>query len=171
MLQRHSKYWFGEIKEAVMKIWVLDGARGFYAGMVPGLLLCSTEAMQIYLYTALSEGLCTKDSTVKTGGVGGLSKLLSTVALYPLQTMMYRLQQEQYSDEILKRAKSVAGMSGQVKFFNGFLGCVRKTYENLGVKGFYRGLPIQMVRVLPSNALFFVIYETVFKYLSQSCDI
>lgn len=46
---------------------------------------------------------------------------------------------------------------------NDLLYLMRKIYGEVGVKGFYYGLKIDLVRVLPSNAITFIFYEYVKK--------
>ena len=50
-------------------------------------------------------------------------------------------------------------------YYNGMLDCIRKTYRNEGIVGFYKGLTPLMVRQVPASGLFFVTYEAVLKNL------
>lgn len=163
MLQRNSKYWYGETLEAVKKIWKVDGAKGYFSGLVPGLVLCLNGAFQLYCYELLKEVLQSQDSTQKTALAGGSSKVLSTLLLYPMQTVMIRLQQEQYSASIGVGSANIKQSNLGNRFFEGFRDCVTKTYINMGMKGFYRGISIQLLRIVPNNALFFVVYEWMYK--------
>ena len=42
---------------------------------------------------------------------------------------------------------------------------LRKIYRETGIKGFYFGLKIDLIRVLPANAITFIIYEYFRKHL------
>lgn len=45
--------------------------------------------------------------------------------------------------------------------YNGIIDCVRKIYVNEGVRGFYKGLTPNMLRIFPSSGIFFLVYESV----------
>lgn len=45
--------------------------------------------------------------------------------------------------------------------YNGIVDCAQKILRNEGVKGFYKGLTPNMVRIFPSSGLFFLVYESV----------
>ena len=45
--------------------------------------------------------------------------------------------------------------------YNGVLDCAKKIYVNEGIRGFYKGLTPNMLRIFPSNGLFFLVYESV----------
>lgn len=42
---------------------------------------------------------------------------------------------------------------------------LRKIHRESGIKGFYSGLKIDLIRVLPANAITFIVYEYVKKLL------
>jgi len=166
MLQNSSQKWYGETFEAIRKTWKVEGLRGFAAGLTPGLVLCSSGAFQLYFYEHLKESIGS-ESSWKTGVAGGVSKLLSSSLLYPMQTVMVRLQQEQYSGTIAKRSVEVDLKTKGERIFSGFLNCIRSTYTHEGLRGFYRGLTVSLVRILPSNALFFMLYEKSYSVFSR----
>lgn len=39
--------------------------------------------------------------------------------------------------------------------------CIRRTFQNEGLRGFYRGLGTNVVRVLPGTCVTFVVYENI----------
>jgi solute carrier family 25 folate transporter 32 len=39
--------------------------------------------------------------------------------------------------------------------------CIKRTYSESGVRGFYRGLGTNLVRVLPGTCVTFVVYENI----------
>jgi hypothetical protein len=55
-------------------------------------------------------------------------------------------------------------MKNQV-VYNGMLDCIKKTYRNEGVTGFYKGLTPLLVRQVPASGVFFVTYEATLKAL------
>jgi hypothetical protein len=83
-------------------------------------------------------------------------------------TIKYRLHQEQYTCAIQKLSTEVAAVKSE-PFYTSFRHCVAKTWEQEGARGFYRGLPINLARVIPTNALFFAVYEAVNSTLAVGC--
>lgn len=159
MLQQRNESWAKDTLEAVRKIYKVDGIRGFWAGLGPGLVLSSNGGLQLYTYETLKELLGT-DANWKTVFSGCVSKVCSTSILFPMLAVMIKLQQEQYSNLILKTADQSDVPKGE-KLFKGAVHCLRETLQNDGLKGLYRGLPIHLVRVIPASGLFFLVYEKV----------
>lgn len=166
ILQRTARHWYGDTMDGIAKIWKLDGIRGFYSGLVPGLVLSFSGALQMYFYETLKDMLSSQSSVYKTSIAGGASKVLATTLLYPAQTVMVRLQQEQYTNYIPKHADEITFKSSEPKLFDGTLNCILKTYQLEGIRGFFRGLSVQLLRQFPGNALFFIIYEGTYKLLA-----
>lgn len=90
-------------------------------------------------------------STVEYIYASVFSKTVSMTIWYPTQLIRSRLQSYNFEKE--KR---------------GIRSVVRKIYEREGVRGFYRGLSANVVRVLPSTIITFVTYETTKNYLSRT---
>lgn len=76
---------------------------------------------------------------------GGLAGSLCWIPVYPLDVIKNRIQTQS-----LENPK-----------YNGILDCIKKTYSEKGIKSFYKGLSIILVRSFPINAGMFVTYETV----------
>ncbi|CAH3153637.1 unnamed protein product [Porites evermanni] len=49
--------------------------------------------------------------------------------------------------------------------YNGAVDVIRKTFRYEGVRGFYKGLVPNVLRVTPACALTFVVYENVIHFL------
>jgi solute carrier family 25 (mitochondrial folate transporter), member 32 len=90
-------------------------------------------------------------SPVEITVCGALSKLTASVATYPSQVVRARLQQRMET-----RALAYAGAAD----------VVRKTLAREGVRGLYRGLLPNVLRVMPQSALTFLVYETVMNQLT-----
>ena len=166
MLQHYHSDWVSDVQEAVKKIYKVDGLKGYWTGLPAGLLLSTNGAVQLYLYETVKQALSFLSPTGSASIAGGLSKLASSILLYPVQTVMTRLQQEQYSVFILKPSASISGPSGD-PLFHSMSNCIHKTLKHEGYTGFYRGLSVHLVRLVPANALFFVVYERVLRLLSS----
>lgn len=167
ILQRNSASWYGDTTDVVHKIWKTDGFKGFFAGLTPGLVLCVNGVANIYSYEVQKE-VFHNLSPLAIGLYGVNSKLFSSIISYPMQLIMVKMQQEQYSSTILKKAKEIDVKEyDKKKIFNGTISCVRTVYKKEGIKGFYRGFSLQLVRTLPTNGLFFILYEETLRYFGK----
>ena len=45
--------------------------------------------------------------------------------------------------------------------YNGILDCAQKIFKNEGIRGFYKGLAPNLLRIFPASGLFFLVYESV----------
>ena len=167
ILQQNSIHWYGDTLEVMKKIWRVDGIKGYFAGLIPGLMLCSNGIFNLYFYELQKEVFNVNNSAL-TGIIAMNSKLLSSLFTYPIQLVMVRLQQEQFSNTILKDSANVPIKVSQERFFSGTLNCVKKTFQNEGYKGFYRGLSLQLIRTVPGNGLFFILYESTINFLTKA---
>lgn len=146
-----------------------EGLRGFYRGLGPGLVLVSHGALQFMAYEegrkllvsyrtrqyALPDAVVTRGEQLLTSQdfavLGASSKLFAVMATYPYQVIRSRLQQRPSED----------GVSRYVNSWYTFKAILR--YE--GFRGFYKGIVPNLLRVLPSSSLTFLVYESVMKFL------
>lgn len=52
----------------------------------------------------------------------------------------------------------------------GFLQTCRRIYTNEGLIGFYAGLPITLIRVIPNTCITFVTYELFLRWAREKLD-
>lgn len=136
-----------------------EGVRGLYSGLLPSLLLVSHGAIQLAAYEKLKKIAISlpKNSNhddsernriyISEAGVcGALSKAAATLVTYPYQVMRSRLQQRMDIRDLK---------------YSGFVSTVRLTLEREGMKGLYKGLAPNLVRVMPQSAVTFLVYEAV----------
>ena len=83
---------------------------------------------------------------------GGFSKILAVLLTYPLTTMRTRIQQNQYFN---KREKAK---------YNGVGMLLLTTVKEEGIRGFYKGVGINLMRGIPQRGIYFYCYE-IFKDL------
>jgi solute carrier family 25 (mitochondrial carnitine/acylcarnitine transporter), member 20/29 len=77
---------------------------------------------------------------------GGLAGAISWILVFPLDVVKSLVQKE-----ALTTTRS-------------FSAIVTERYREFGIKGFYRGLPMQLVRSVPVHALNFYVYENVLHF-------
>lgn len=76
--------------------------------------------------------------------MSGSAKLFALSITYPYQVVRARLQN-----------------NATAHLYPNIRTCVRRTFANEGLRGFYRGLATNLVRVLPGNCVTFVVYENL----------
>ena len=99
---------------------------------------------------------------------GGFSKCFASFTLMPVNVVRLRLQMKQYTnEEIQKKGLKVDSNEKQAVTYNGVFDCFAKIMRNEGIRGFYKGLTPNMLRIFPSSGLFFLAYEYCLLKLKQ----
>eukprot|EP01042_Synura_sphagnicola_P000010 gene10-11_t len=172
-----------------------EGVLGLYKGLIPSLLLTFNGALQLTIYEYLKSrsahitsplsnilSLCypfdagprPKSEGVSDGGVGqpaslsvllgGVSKALATVLTYPYQVVKTRLQQRERLGYISEhRTSAETGLEA----YKGTFDCLFQIYRHEGLRGYFKGLVPHSLRVAPSAALTFLVYEECLKFLKK----
>eukprot|EP00301_Raphidiophrys_heterophryoidea_P020866 c5453_g1_i2.p1 GENE.c5453_g1_i2~~c5453_g1_i2.p1 ORF type:complete len:311 (-),score=70.55 c5453_g1_i2:108-1040(-) len=148
---------------ALRQIVKEEGFRGLYRGVVPALLLTSHGAVQFMVYERLKKFQFSADVRgdkpilvrgLEILSIGGISKLVAACVTYPSQVMKTRLQ------------KRSANYQGKTEFGR-LVSCIRETYVNEGIRGFFKGCWANALRVAPSAAITFWCYEEVLLLLQR----
>lgn len=85
---------------------------------------------------------------------GGASKIVASIATYPYQVVKSRLQQT----DILNAESNTF----QSKY-TGMWDCVVKIWKKERIVGFFRGVLPNAIKVAPSSAVTFLVYEEALK--------
>jgi len=124
-----------------------EGWRGFYRGAAwRRYLSTSNPSTHVNLEGHREDKLSNTALLVMSGA----AKVFAGTATYPYQVIRSRLQT--YESE--------------KRFGKGIKGVMERIWREDGVKGFYRGLGPNIVKVLPSTWATFLVYENVKYYLS-----
>lgn len=155
--------------DAFTRILREEGFRALYRGLGPGLFLVSHGALQFMAYeegrtflishriraparppdvVANGEELVTP---VDVALLGASSKLVAVMGTYPCQVVRSRLQQRPSADGPAKYASTWQTIQSIMR------------YE--GYCGLYKGIVPNLLRVVPSSSLTFLVYESVMKFL------
>merc|ERR1719251_503547 len=145
--------------DALFKIWRHEGLRGLYSGFVPGLFGVSHGAVQFMAYEELknmyhnyyNQDITTKLGTIEYLSFAAISKLVAALTTYPYQVVRARLQDQQNK-------------------YAGSLDCISKILKLEGLKGFYKGLSPNLLRVVPATMITFVVYENISFYLLKRTE-
>ncbi|XP_054800016.1 calcium-dependent mitochondrial ATP-magnesium/phosphate carrier protein 2-like isoform X3 [Prosopis cineraria] len=135
-------------------IWVHEGPRAFYRGLVPSLLgIIPYAGIDIAAYEALKD--MSKKYILHDGGepgplvqlcCGTVSGALGATCVYPLQVVRTRMQAQ--------RSNASAAYNGMNEVF-------RRTFEHEGFRGFYKGIFPNLLKVIPSASITYVLYEAM----------
>jgi hypothetical protein len=99
---------------------------------------------------------------------GAVAKIAASCATYPTQVVRARMQVGSESPHLTRQQKEEA--EGRVKYYKGSIDTIRKIWmsgvvcsilvcRNEGVAGFYKGIVPNVLRVAPSAAITFFVYE------------
>lgn len=158
MLSTSSNYpgAYTSISDGVRQIFRSEGWRGFYKGLVPSLFGVSHGALQFMAYEKLKisarrrvgvGGIAQQQRDLRTFDfllLSGLAKIFAAVLSYPYQVIRARLQI--YDTDTAKAYK-------------GSRDAVTQVWRHEGIKGFYKGLAPNLLRVMPSTWVTFLVYE------------
>lgn len=141
------------------QIYQVEGMSGFYRGLVPALFGVSHGALQFMAYERLKTGRSQGELYVPaiegaTAGqerdlsnldflaISSLSKVFAGFITYPYQVVRARLQTYEAH-----------------RLYRGVIDAVVQIWTRESLAGFYKGLGPNLIRVLPSTWVTFLVYE------------
>ena len=135
--------------QGVKEIIAADGVKGLYRGLIPTIgKQASNQGIRFMVVGEYKKWLTSsrEDKTVSAieGLLGGMiAGCSSTLANNPIDAVKTRMQ----------------GLEAHK--YNGTADCVKKMFEEGGIKAFYRGTLARMGRVVPGQGLIFGSYEAI----------
>jgi solute carrier family 25 folate transporter 32 len=147
---------YRSVADAARTIVREEGFLALYRGLVPALCLVSHGALQFVFYEKL-KALATGGGRRELSGaaplaIGAAAKVLASTATYPWQVVKSRIQQRQVGD---------------VRY-DSMLQSASRIWKNEGVRGFYKGIAPNTMRIAPAAAVTFWVYETSMSMLRAS---
>ncbi|XP_055827724.1 calcium-dependent mitochondrial ATP-magnesium/phosphate carrier protein 2-like isoform X2 [Solanum dulcamara] len=140
-------------------IWIQEGPRAFYKGLIPSLLgIIPYAGIDLAVYETLkdlSRIYILQDNepgALVQFGCGTISAALGATCVYPLQVVRTRMQAQPTNSE--------AAYKGMSDVF-------RRTLQHEGPRGFYKGLFPNFLKVVPAASITYLVYE----YMKKSLDI
>ncbi|KAK6267061.1 hypothetical protein QUC31_017898 [Theobroma cacao] len=134
-------------------IWIQEGPRAFYRGLVPSLLgIIPYAGIDLAAYETLkdmSKKYILQDSEpgpLVQLGCGTISGALGATCVYPLQVVRTRMQAQ-----CPNTGAAYKGMSDMFK----------RTFQHEGIRGFYKGLFPNLLKVVPSASITYLVYESM----------
>lgn len=161
--------------DAFRQIYKSEGILGLYKGTGPALLLTTHGGVQFVVYEFLRKNFhyarAQRRSTTERSSsvierfedsigyltIGAFSKMVASTVTYPLQVLKSRMQQPPTSIELTN--------TGDVRIvtrdYKGLVATAQKMWKNEGVAGFFKGAIPNAIRVAPSAAVTFLVYESL----------
>lgn len=140
------------IAQIVRQLYAEGGLPIFWRGMTANLLGLTHVAVQFPVYERLKTKLRQRQHKLvgqETAGdlllASGLSKVTASLLTYPHEVIRSRMMDARTSVTIV--------------------GTIRRLYATEGLTGFYMGLPISLIRVIPNTMLTFLVYETTLRFM------
>ena len=132
-----------------------EGPLGLYRGVSAALILTSHGTIQFFAYEYIKEFLQNRREMGRLDPLwmGAAAKLVASTATYPYQLIKARIQQRQIGVQ-----------------YDGIIDCARKIISREGYRGFYKGIAVNTIRVVPSSALIFFVYESVARVFKNEED-
>ncbi|KAI4336411.1 hypothetical protein L6164_014942 [Bauhinia variegata] len=138
-------------------IWVQEGPRALYRGVIPSLLgIIPYAGIDLTAYETLkdlSRRYILEDSEpgpLVQLGCGTISGALGATCVYPLQVIRTRLMAQPFNS------------SGAYK---GMSDAFWRTLKHEGIRGFYKGLLPNLLKVVPAASITYMVYESMKKSL------
>eukprot|EP00934_Nitzschia_sp_Nitz4_P002043 Nitzschia sp. Nitz4//scaffold62_size106224//18990//20103//NITZ4_004344-RA/size106224-augustus-gene-0.100-mRNA-1//-1//CDS//3329555820//2043//frame0 len=172
---------YNGIFDAVRTIVREEGFPALYKGSGPALLLTSHGGVQFVVYEFLrkhfhfararrnkakEERDTVMDRLEKSAGyltMGAIAKVTASTVTYPIQVLKARLQQRSESVEL-----TAEGNVRVVKRnYTSMVSAVQQVWQKEGFSGFFKGCIPNAIRVAPSSAITFVVYESTLDFLSE----
>lgn len=165
---------YKSVSDAFRRIVTEEGVLALYKGSIPALILTTHGAFKFVAYEKLktvyydniSPTLVRFSSLLTlsrfylhfhqtihhTLAIGSVAQAFASFMTYPYQVIKARIQQ--------------GGPAAEK--YHGTIDCGRRIIRNEGVRGFYKGLAPNIMRVIPSGAISFAAYEKIASLLDDS---
>ena len=121
-----------------------EGISAFYKGYpISGFTYPMYVGLQFFVYESLKN-----DLSYFAGAIAGITA----------QTLMY-------PGDVIKRHLQINGIDSTTSKYDGLIDCIRNIYKKYGIRGFYTGYGINMLKAVPETMIQFAIYDKVTSFL------
>lgn len=159
--QIHYSRKYKSIIGSVYKIYSNEGFFALYAGLSASILGLSHVWIYFPLYEALKSYFKTtyhwNDESLSSKFIVWSSisaKLMTSWITYPHEVVRSRQQDIRSFD---KQSK-------------GLIQVIKTTFNNEGLRAFYKGFSLNLLRMLPQNAIIFLLYENLSMFISNNFE-
>lgn len=176
--------------DAFVQIYRSEGLRGFYKGLLPSLFGVSHVAVQFPLYESFKSWARQRQEQDELAPTtillcSSTAKMIASVTTYPHEVLRTRLQMQPRNrsppaqppppttargvESSMSTADNRTGARVMGKY-SGVIQASRTIAREEGLRGFYKGMAVNLVRTVPSSALTILTYELIMQHLSHSSD-
>ncbi|KAI9842614.1 MAG: hypothetical protein M1837_007052 [Sclerophora amabilis] len=141
------------------KMWRANGIRSYYRGLPMGLVgMFPYAAIDLGTFEYLKRAIASRNARLRgcheedaapgsfaTAGIGAVSGALGASVVYPLNLLRTRLQAQ--------------GTAIHPPTYTGILDVTRKTIKGEGVRGLFKGVTPNLLKVVPAVSITYVVYE------------
>ena len=155
-IQGHRSFFSGPL-ECIRKVYAHGGLRTLYTGcVIMGVRDLPALVCYMGVYESLFRRLHKSRYTDESGFMasllaGGTAGVASWGIIMPLDVIKSNLQVD------FRRNK-----------YNGAWDCAQQVYKQAGFKGFYSGFVVNSLRAFPVNAVTFLFYEQILRFLNKA---
>lgn len=156
-LQGPSKQLYNGIWDGMKTVARSEGALALYTGLgvtllgiIPyaGIQLSTYDIVKQFFGSLRSDGMPSRVDVFVSGAIGGM---VAQTAAFPIELARRRLQ--------------VDGWATGVRQYSGFVDVVLKTVQSEGLRGLYRGLVPNFLKIIPAAGVSFVVFEQTKSFL------
>lgn len=147
------------ILDTTRKMWRTTGIRAFYRGLPMGLVgMFPYSAIDLSTFEYLKRSITHRNALVRhcheddaapgnvmTAGIGAVSGALGASAVYPINVLRTRLQSQ--------------GTAIHPPTYSGMWDVTVKTVKGEGVRGLFKGITPNLLKVVPAVSITYVVYD------------
>ncbi|KAK9894219.1 mitochondrial carrier [Cystobasidium minutum MCA 4210] len=159
--------------DAIRQIYRTEGVGAFYKGLVPSLFGIAHVAVQFPLYEQFKswydkdpDELGSSEILLCSAG----SKAIASVTTYPHEVVRTRLQIQRSIPTSSRSVDGISEATTATKKTRNILQIIKDIAAERGIKGFYRGLTVNLFRTVPASALTILTYELLMRNLHKLTD-
>jgi len=138
------------------KMWARDGLRSFYRGLTMGLVgMFPYAAIDLGTFEYLKRRIIARNGgnenalpgNFALALMGGFSGAIGASAVYPVNLLRTRLQSQ--------------GTASHPRTYTGIVDVTRQTIKGEGLRGLFKGLTPNLLKVVPAVSITYVVYENM----------
>lgn len=147
------------ILDTARKMWHTNGVRAFYRGLPMGLIgMFPYSAIDLTTFEYLKKTITSRNArsrgcaeevaspgNVITAGIGAFSGALGASVVYPINLLRTRLQSQ--------------GTAIHPPVYTGVWDVAMKTIKGEGLKGLFKGITPNLLKVVPAVSITYVVYD------------
>jgi len=153
------------IKQTAQKMWTTNGLRAYYRGLGMGLAgMFPYSAIDLFIFENCKHWVLARKARLQrcheedvemgnliTGVIGASSGAISATVVYPINLLRTRLQAQ--------------GTVLHKPTYTGIIDVTRKTIQGEGIRGLFRGVTPNLLKVAPAISISYIVYENSKKVL------